>query len=1017
MGFAEKKFLKRRRKMIKNSKPYIPAILFVTLIMAIVFLAADHAVAYCPNENYEKCQLAPPDLLDVSIQNDYLSIAVHDTTARFTLGNTGGDPANPNDDNQILLYGHPYPWSSFTTVRIDGSDFIFGSSDGTFTQNPTGYPTYIKSVWTSHNIQVSQTLAFVSNPATDRVDVMEIRYMLENLDLTNSHNVGLRVLLDTMLGGNDGAPFYIPGTGAVTTEHEYTGGSIPDYWVAFDDLGNPTVVSQGTFRGGDNTVPDRVIFASWPHFYSTVWDYTITPGKIFGSTSYPDSSVGLYWNPIALGPGERIEYVTSYGLSGLTQSLMPPLTLSVTGPLNLDIVNGAYNPNPFTVTAYVQNTSTNAINNISTSINLPSGLSLESGSSVTQTISTLNPNEIRSINWSVRAANQTSESLFSYDITASASGITDRIVTRSVLIPALSLTYDTTFRSNPNGYQFANFALPDLSWDLFRNTYGADEVEISGQHRPRADNFYNNSYRHTAVGGSCFGMAASSSVLFQNSLDGWDLGSNRNANLPDWAIFPPFLSTPTDWVEYYHPRQMAAAPQADWHQNYNGALTVYNELKQRMASGNWVQDPMIIGFFFPGGGHAVTPYRIEESADHQQADLRIYDNNFPNQQRTIHFDLVNGTARDTDYSANDLLGVVGFRLSAIQQEPQMMDYDSVTLSGHLLYTDSTGNQLGYSNGEFKSEILGAYKVELLEEANTQFPEMYYISNLDLKRELYGIADGVARVSVSRPNSLALADVQVSPSSVDELRVPVDGSSVEFISGYGTSFLGLTLDQETAAFARVVYVDGFGVESGTSVQQLFTGDLNTAGFINNGAKKNYNFYLEQIGTYPGKYINPDPIEIKENAANWVTPYDWNDLAHTYVQVDQDYGNDGTIDDTKILTVLRATIDIDPDTINLRSTGQYVTMYIQLPIGYDVRDISITSIRILTIQGYMLDVPIGTTGPYAIKDYNYDGINDLMVKFNRKSLTNILKAGLSEIGVIGTLLDGTYFSDTDVVKVLK
>jgi len=200
---------------------------------------------------------------------------------------------------------------------------------------------------------------------------MEIRYMLENLDLSNSHDIGLRVLLDTMLGSNDGAPFQIPGSGAVTTEHEYVGTSVPDYWQAFDSLDNPTVLSQGTLRGGDATAPDRVVFASWPDFYASMWNYSVTAGKIFGATSYPDSSVGLYWDPKSLGPGARIEYVTYYGLSGLSQSMLPPLTLSVSSPLSVSVVDGAYSPNPFTVQAYVQNVSTQVINNVAIDITLP----------------------------------------------------------------------------------------------------------------------------------------------------------------------------------------------------------------------------------------------------------------------------------------------------------------------------------------------------------------------------------------------------------------------------------------------------------------------------------------------------------------------------------------------------------------------------------------------------------------------------------------------------------------------
>jgi hypothetical protein len=1010
----------------KPNLKYIPAVFATMAIVALMLLTATNALAYCPPEN-QKCQLAPPSLADdASIQNDYLSISVSDSDSTFTLGNTGGDPANPNDDNQILLYGHPYPWSSFTTVRVDGSDYIFGSSDGTFTQVPTSYPTYIKSVWVSHNIQVTQTLQFATNPATGRVDVMQIRYMLENLDLTNSHNVGLRVLLDTMLGGNDGAPFYIPGTGAVTTEHEYTGASIPDYWVAFDDLGNPTVVSQGTFRGSDATVPDRVIFVSWPDFYSTEWDYTITPGKIFGSTSYPDSSVGVYWNTKTLGPGQRIEYVTYYGLSSLSQSLMPPLTLSVTGPLNLDVVNGAYNPNPFTVTAYVQDVSTNVINDVSISIGLPAGLSLEPGSPATQTISTLNPNEIRSVSWSVRAADQANEQLFSYDITATASGISERKVTRSLLVPALALTYDTTFRSNPNGYQFNNFGIPDInSWDFFRNTFGADEVEINGQHRPRATNFYNNNFRYYASGGSCFGMASSSSILFQNSHDGWDLGLNRNGPLPspNWPVFPTFIQTPTDWVEYYQLRWSDAAIQADRQINPT-PNDAYNLLKQRMAGGNWIQNPLVLTMWWGNNaGHSVVPYRIEESADHQQANVRIYDNNYPGQERTVQFNLNANTVRDADYNGGNNLGAISnppvemHSLSAIQSEPQMADYDTVTPSAHLLYTDSEGKRLGYINGEFKNEIDGAYLLNVpWQNENQNILETYYTANLDLKRELHGLIDGVAKVSVSRPNSLVTADVQVASDSADELRVPVDDSSVEFISGKGTSSLGLTLDRETAEFARVAHVDGFGVESGSAVQQLFSEDLNKAGLINKGAKKNYNLYLEQIGLNPGKYTHPVPVAVEANSANWLTPYNWDDLARTYVQLDEDFGNDGTIDNTEILTELQATIDIDPDTINLGSKGKYITAYIQLPVGYDVNSIDIASIQIVIVQGNKLDMPIGTVGPHEIGDHNNDGISDLMVKFDRKSLTDILKEGSAEIELIGEL-DGTYFSGTDTVKVLK
>lgn len=41
---------------------------------------------------------------------------------------------------------------------------------------------------------------------------------------------------------------------------------------------------------------------------------------------------------------------------------------------------------------------------------------------------------------------------------------------------------------------------------------------------------------------------------------------------------------------------------------------------------------------------------------------------------------------------------------------------------------------------------------------------------------------------------------------------------------------------------------------------------------------------------------------------------------------------------------ATIDINPDTLNLKSNGEYITAYIELPNGYNVEDIDCTSIRL-------------------------------------------------------------------------
>lgn len=41
---------------------------------------------------------------------------------------------------------------------------------------------------------------------------------------------------------------------------------------------------------------------------------------------------------------------------------------------------------------------------------------------------------------------------------------------------------------------------------------------------------------------------------------------------------------------------------------------------------------------------------------------------------------------------------------------------------------------------------------------------------------------------------------------------------------------------------------------------------------------------------------------------------------------------------------ATVDINPDTLNVKSNGEFITAYIELPVGYDVMDIDCSSIRL-------------------------------------------------------------------------
>jgi hypothetical protein len=151
-----------------------------------------------------------------------------------------------------------------------------------------------------------------------------------------------------------------------------------------------------------------------------------------------------------------------------------------------------------------------------------------------------------------------------------------------------------------------------------------------------------------------------------------------------------------------------------------------------------------------------------------------------------------------------------------------------------------------------------------------------------------------------------------------------------------------------------------------------------------------------------------------------------------------GSDGIVDDAYYLTnlgqdyypltrnplgpagPLNATIDIDPDTLNLKSNGKWITCYIELPSGYDPRDINASSILLNDTIPPELNTKYGFVKSESsyIMDHDNDTIEERMVKFQRSAVQEMIGEG-SEIVVLvvtGLLDDGTEFEGIDVIRAI-
>ncbi len=68
-----------------------------------------------------------------------------------------------------------------------------------------------ESVWyyEAEHVAVTQTVEVVPGPLSNLLDTCLVRYRITNED-SRSHHIGLRFMLDTYIGANDGVPFLIP---------------------------------------------------------------------------------------------------------------------------------------------------------------------------------------------------------------------------------------------------------------------------------------------------------------------------------------------------------------------------------------------------------------------------------------------------------------------------------------------------------------------------------------------------------------------------------------------------------------------------------------------------------------------------------------------------------------------------------------------------------------------------------------------------------------------------------------
>jgi hypothetical protein len=443
------------------------------------------------------------------------------------------------------------------------------------------------------------------------------------------------------------------------------------------------------------------------------------------------------------------------------------------------------------------------------------------------------------------------------------------------------------FRPEKNGYAFKNTGgkFPATAGIVTTNVmvklFGK-EVCVGGNERgcrltPPASEWMGMINR-AMNGGQCEGMAVSSLTFFKgvDKASAYKPGAKGAHDLSHSQVAP--------LIGYYWAYQAVdpVGREVMRGRRSSSPATVLARLSDMLKN----NELATIGIFAPRpmrGGHAVTPYAIEDRGNSVYW-VRIYDNNYPNQSRYIEIDKDANTWRYDVAARNpgetrmpwrgsaESRSIVLIPLSARLQKAECPFCRSSkgrktvfpARSAALSISDPEGRKVGYEGDKLVNEIPDAEVVDLaafLEDAPAPEPVYVLPDNVDYEIKIQASKqtkadedvdeadDDAAGVAVfGGGTAIALGHVKRGADEADTLSVSGDNSEIRFHSGSGkVPALRMAVENEGSGMA--VRLKNMKADAGDEVELKL--DKGKSRFVVQGGGKSTDSYDLQV-----KHVNAD-----------------------------------------------------------------------------------------------------------------------------------------------------------------
>jgi hypothetical protein len=497
---------------------------------------------------------------------------------------------------------------------------------------------------------------------------------------------------------------------------------------------------------------------------------------------------------------------------------------------------------------------------------------------------------------------------------------------------------DSGFRPEVNGFSFENYGNDSVQFNLteaeMQRMFG-DQVcanQAGGCTLTPPARQWMEQINGYMDGGHCEGMAVLSLLMYFDQIAASDFGGDvaHDLGLENDALQRE--------IAYWWTTQ-SVFPAASERVNESPAV-VLDTLIETFAAGAAAEESWTIGIYQPdfSGGHAITPFAVEDKGDGLYHVL-VYDNNFPNETRFIEVDrnantwsylastnpdeplaLYEGNLdtqtlelsptsnrlveQTCEFCAGQGFGMGDRTIGLAALQP---GYNEIWLEGEtdLLITTGDGQRIGYVGGEFVNEIPGALTKnftfggidvwDINQEPVYRVPlGIEFSITVDASQATTGLTSTV--VMIGPGYDLVVADLYLDPGQQDVITVSPDGRSLSYSTEYNDA-PDMIFGVETPEADYEFIVAALDIEAGAEFAvnlDLENGDLslNTDNTTEDGT---YEIVMYRIDDESEQWFNNNDIYMEPGDTAYLNFLEWAGPGSSMF-IDIDYGSDGEIDET-------------------------------------------------------------------------------------------------------------------------